>query len=143
MSEFAERLNYLMFERGLNRKQLAGQLGINAACVTHYLHAKRVPTVANLVKIADFFNCSADYLLGREEMNPDLKFKPCPPFGERIEFLKQTFGCSSYSIYHATDISQSCYYDWKSGRRQPSLDNIIKLANHFDCRVDFILGRES
>ncbi|MDE5943011.1 MAG: helix-turn-helix transcriptional regulator, partial [Clostridia bacterium] len=40
------------------------------------------------------------------------------------------------------DISKGCYYEWLSGKRQATLENVIKLADRFDCRVDFILGRE-
>ncbi|MDE7265325.1 MAG: helix-turn-helix transcriptional regulator [Clostridia bacterium] len=59
-----------------------------------------------------------------------------------MKILKEKFGCNSYRIYHNTDISKSCYYEWLSGKRQPTLENVIKLADRFDCRVDFILGRE-
>ncbi len=142
MSEFSERLSGLMFENNLNRKQFAQQSDINATCITHYLQGKHSPTLENLVKIADFFHRSTDFLLGREEENNALTFKPCPPFPEQLKFLKDYFQCSSYQIYHNTNIPKSCYYDWKYGNRQPTLENVIKLAEHFDCRIDFIIGRE-
>lgn len=142
MSEFIERLEYLLFEKNLNRKTLAQEIGLNATCITHYLQGKRLPTVESLVRIADYFQCSTDFLLGREEENRFLRFKPCPPFSQQIEFLKGYFQCSSYHIYHGTGISKSGYYDWKRGKRMPTLENVIKLAECFDCRVDFILGRE-
>lgn len=153
MSEFVERLEWLMFEQHLNKKTLAKNVSINATCISHYLLDKRVPTVENLVKLADYFQCSTDYLLGREEKF-NLKFKPCPPFREQIEFLKEHFHCSAYSIYSSTEntdgtanskpaISKSCYYRWINQGRKPSVDNVIKLADHFGCRVDFILGRET
>lgn len=142
MSKFSERLAELISERDLNEKAFAENSGVCASCVSFYLQEKSMPTVESLVKIADYCNCSTDFLLGREEENKSDKFKVCPPFCEQILFLKKHFNCSAYQIYHNTDIAKSCYYDWLSGSRQPNLDNIIRLAEHFDCSIDFILGRE-
>lgn len=143
MSEFVERLGGLMLEGNLNRKTLAQKLNINAACLTHYLQDRHVPTIEHLIKIADFFQRSTDFLLGREEENLSLTFQPAPPFSERLAFFKAYFHCSSYEIYTKTEISKSSYYDWKSGKRQPTVENVIKLADYFGRRVDFILGRET
>ena len=65
------------------------------------------------------------------------------PLMERLAFLKAYFACSSYEIYTKAEISKSSYYDWKSGKRQPTVENVIRLADYFGRRVDFILGRES
>ena len=53
----------------------------------------------------------------------------------------QYFSVSAYKIYTNTNISKARFFEWKSGKRKPSLDNIIKLAEFFDCSVDFVLGR--
>lgn len=143
MSKFAERLSELMSESQLNQKMLAEKIEISETSLSHYLQDKHAPTVESLIKIADFFRCSTDYLLGREEDNGELNFKSCPPFSKQIDFLRDYYKVKPYQIYNGTDISKSCYYDWKSGKRQPSLDNIIRLADIFGCRIDFVLGRES
>lgn len=142
MSEFGERLDGLLFEHSLNEKQFAENAGIPASCVSVYLQGKSLPTVESLVKIADYFQCSTDFLLGLEEENKELKFKVCPPFHEQLLFLKKHFQCSAYKIYHNTKIAKSSYYEWLSGESQPNLDSIINLAEIFECRIDFILGRE-
>ena len=142
MSEFGERLSELIIEHSLKAKEFAKATGLKESCISVYMQGKSLPTVASLVKMADYFNCSTDFLLGREEENKSVKFKPCPPFSEQLLFLKKHFKCSAYQIYHNTNIAKSSYYEWLSGERQPLLDNIIKLAGHFDCSVDFILGRE-
>lgn len=142
MSEFGERLGELIFDHRLNEKQFAENAGICVSCVSVYLQGKSLPTVESLVKIADYFQCSTDFLLGREEENKSVEFKPCPPFSEQLLFLKKHFKCSAYKIYHNTKIAKSSYYEWLSGDSQPNLENVINLAEYFDCSVDFILGRE-
>ena len=141
MSKLYIVLKDLMSEQELNIKMLAEKTGIDATCITQYLQAKHIPTVEHLVKLADFFNCSTDYLLGREEESNSLSFKACPPFNEQLEFLLKYFKCKSYYIYNNSGISKSRYYEWKNGTRQPSLDNVIKLADKLTCSLDFILGR--
>lgn len=144
MSEFVEILEGLMFERGLNKKMLAKQVHINATCISHYLLEKRAPTVESLIKLADYFHCSTDFLLGKEEENGRLVFKKCPPFNEQLEYLAKACNRTARSFYDGdTGIAKSSYYAWLSGKRVPTLDNVLRLAKLLDCRVDFILGRES
>lgn len=40
-----------------------------------------------------------------------------------------------------TGISSGNISDWKSGRSKPALESLIKIANHFDCSVDYLLDR--
>lgn len=143
LSKFSETLNELIFDNGLTAKSLAEVLNAEPSTITRYSRGERVPSVKSLVAIAEYFKCSTDFLLGRTEENKEQTFKTCPPFNEQIEFLKDYFNCSSYKIYHGTGISKSRYYDWKNGKRAPTVDNIVRLAELFDCSTDFIIGRES
>lgn len=142
LSKFAETLEELIFEHELTAKALAEALGYEPSTITRYLRGERVPTVENLITIADYFHCSIDFLIGRSETNTAINSKQCPPFKDQIELLLKHFKCSSYKIYNKTGIAKSRYYDWKNGKRAPTIDNIIKLAEIFDCSTDFILGRE-
>ncbi len=141
LSKFSDILDSLMFEHELNKTQLAKETGINATTIGRYLHAVYTPTVENLVKIANFFNCSTDFLLGREEENYSQTFYPCPPFAEQLKVLKEHFKCPWWDFYRKSQISSSRFYDWKSGKRSPTLDCVIMLADSFCCTVDFIIGR--
>ncbi|MDE6505598.1 MAG: helix-turn-helix domain-containing protein [Clostridia bacterium] len=144
LSNFAETLSGLMFEHNnINGKALANTLGIAAPTITRYLRAERTPTVENLVLLADYFNCSVDFLLGLEEQNTALTFKPCPPFSQQLVYLTKYFKLTYYAFYHAVKIPESTFFEWKKGESVPTIDSIKKIADFFDCRVDFILGREN
>ena len=41
-------------------------------------------------------------------------------------------------IIHTTD---DCIFFWEKGRSEPSIDDIIALANYFDVSIDYLLGR--
>ncbi len=141
LSKFSDMLDSLMFERALNATQFAKEVGIAATTIRNYLRARFTPTVENLVKLADFFLCTTDYLLGRETENYQSTFKPCPPFSEQLKILKEHFNCPWWSFYKTAHVSSSRFYEWKNGKRTPTLDCVIMLADGFECTVDFIIGR--
>lgn len=143
LSNFAEKLKELMFDNGeMTAKALAAELGLPPPTITRYRKAHNLPSVKNLVLIADYFNCSTDYLLGKEPENKNLTFKACPPFSERIVFLAKNFRKNFYAFYREAKIPESTFFEWKNGESVPTLDSVIKLAEYLDCRIDFILGRE-
>ncbi len=67
MQIFCERLKEL---RGLYRytqRQMAEKIGISQPSYIRYENGTSEPTLENLVKIANIFDVSADYLLGRSD----------------------------------------------------------------------------
>ncbi len=141
LSDFVERLDSLMFDNNVSAIKLANDIGISSTTVTRYLQDKRTPSVETLVKLADYFHCSCDYLLGRTDDDTPATFYHCPRFAEQLKTLKDHFKCSWRYFYTNTDISASRFYDWRKGKSVPSVDCIIMLAKGFNCSVDFILGR--
>lgn len=145
LSNFAETLGYLMKENELNEVRLSEALGMETGSISRYLHAEYAPSVLSLVAIADFFQCSADYLLGRKAEYVKISFKPCPPFSQRLTHILNDCkkkGISGKRLCEENGISESSLYDWKSDRRQPSLANILKIAEALGFSVDYVLGRE-
>lgn len=62
-------LKTLRMEKGLLQKELAEQLGIEPDAYRLYESGKRNPKYDTLLKIADFYNVSTDYLLRGIETN--------------------------------------------------------------------------
>jgi transcriptional regulator with XRE-family HTH domain len=62
---FGEKLKKLREEKGLKQSELASILGIGRTTLSHYELNNREPDLDILNKIADFFNVSVDFLLGR------------------------------------------------------------------------------
>jgi len=61
-----ERLAELKTRSTSSSKQIGEMTGISKRSINEYLTGKTNPTIENLVKLADFFNCSLDYLVGRD-----------------------------------------------------------------------------
>lgn len=69
---FSKRLLELRESRELSRQNAADSLQISRASLEYYEKGLRLPDVCVLAKIADFYDVSADYLLGRSDvMNID------------------------------------------------------------------------
>lgn len=66
MVNFGGILKSLRQQAGLTQKQLAERLWISKATVSYYEQSLRSPSPEILVKIANVFHVSTDYLLGRE-----------------------------------------------------------------------------
>jgi transcriptional regulator with XRE-family HTH domain len=63
--DFPRILALLRKERGLSQKQAASDLGVAQALLSHYEKGKRECGLNFLVKAADYYMVSTDYLLGR------------------------------------------------------------------------------
>lgn len=63
MEIFAERLKDLREEKNLSQKSLAEKIGVSFSIICYWETNKSEPTAPNLVKLADYFNTSVDYLL--------------------------------------------------------------------------------
>ena len=64
---FCERLQQLRQESNLTQAQLADILGTTQRRISYFESGKIEPDLLTLWKIADFFDCSIDDLIGRKE----------------------------------------------------------------------------
>lgn len=67
MPDFPERLKMLREEKGLLQRELAEKLNLSRVAITHYEQGTRFPEWDTLQGMADLFDVSVDYLLGRTE----------------------------------------------------------------------------
>ena len=65
ISDLARNLTLLRRERGISQKAAAEQLGVSQALLSHYENGVRRPGLEFVVKLCDFYNVSADFILGR------------------------------------------------------------------------------
>ena len=65
------RLKELRSAVGLNQSEMAEKLGVSVSSYQKYEREKNsiMPSIEVLIKIAEFFGVSVDYLLGRENQS--------------------------------------------------------------------------
>ncbi len=59
-----------------------------------------------------------------------------------IDYI-QLKGITAYKVAKETGISQGLMNEYKNGKRTPTAENLVKIANYLDCSIDFLLGRIS
>lgn len=66
MTIFTERLKELRKEKGYTQEQMANILEIGQSAYAKWENDRTEPSFENLIKLADFFDVSIDWLFGRE-----------------------------------------------------------------------------
>lgn len=83
-----KKIRKLRIERGYTLKQLGEMLNLGESTISMYETGKRNPDYDTLTKIAEIFNVTTDYLLGRtNEPNPNKPELP-PEFKTPEEAMK-------------------------------------------------------
>lgn len=66
---FASRLKELRTSKNLTMESLAKDLGTTRATISNFENEQRKPSLDMIIKLADYFQVSIDYLVGRTD-NP-------------------------------------------------------------------------
>lgn len=102
---FSKRLKSIREKKGISQNELASFLELSRPTITKYERGEREPDFVTLQKLADFFDVSVDYILGRtddpkgnNDLDPDLRMisraahKMNPKKREKmLELLKISF----------------------------------------------------
>ena len=91
---FAERLKELRSARSLMQKDISRIFNVSMGAVGNWESGKRIPDVETLIRIADYFGVSVDYLIGHDL--PDTASRPAIS-AEDLRLL---------SAYHADPVAQ-------------------------------------
>lgn len=66
-----ERLQQLKIKKEVLQKDIASSIGLSVRSYQRYEKGERTPTATILIALADYFDVSIDYLVGRTD-NPDV-----------------------------------------------------------------------
>lgn len=68
MSALSQRLLELRTERALSQAQIAKEVGVVVRAYQRYEYGQREPQLEVLIRMADFYGVSLDYLVGRSDV---------------------------------------------------------------------------
>ncbi len=144
LSKMSEALKELIEEQGIHCKAVAIKLGLGESTVARYVEGIRAPKFEALIALADYFQCSTDFLLGLTDYprRENQVFKPTPPFAEQFYVALEKCKKSQYALHKHAGISWGSINSWINGRSLPTPESLVKMAKFLDCSVDFLLGRE-
>lgn len=67
---FPQRLQWLREKKRISRRVLSELCGLSSDAVRRYERGEAEPTLSSLVLLAEFFDVTIDYLIGREIERP-------------------------------------------------------------------------
>ena len=141
MATFQERLCDLIVEKEIKSHELAATIGVNTTTINDWKRGKYQVHLTNAIKLADFFECSLDYLMGRTQDVAYFTPRACPPFYPNFLAVLKEKGCSTYRLRTDTSISGGHFDSWKTGN-DPLVLTIIPIAEYLDVTLDYLVGRE-
>lgn len=65
--DFCDIIQNFLNEKNINSKELSKSCGIPYTTIRGWFYDKKLPSYNQLLILAKYFNCSADYLLGLED----------------------------------------------------------------------------
>ena len=137
---FLSNLKELMSVRNVTFVQLGKDIGMNDRTIRRW-YEDRAPKVESLIKIANYFHCSLDYLVGMSPIEFDY-----PPLTDKINFterykqLKKDTGLNDAKVAAICKVGTSTVCTWNQGTI-PSFEIIVKLCGLFECCYEYIIGR--
>lgn len=130
---FCDILKKLRHESNLTQSELADRLNITRSALSLYELGKRTPDFNTLIKIADNFDVSIDFLLRRNEKNNTL--------GSRIKVLRKEYNMTQTDLANKLNITKSNISKYENNIVDPSLEILKTMSDIFDVSVDYLLGK--
>ncbi|MGO4496790.1 helix-turn-helix transcriptional regulator [Paenibacillus sp. 2RAB27] len=87
--KYGDRIALLREKRGLTQEDLSVKIGISRASLSHYETNRREPDYETINKIANFFNVSIDYLLGRTNHQQTVLDEEVRDFVENLDLTDE------------------------------------------------------
>ena len=140
-SLFGSRLNELMVVQGKTSADVAAAIGVHVTTVRRWQRNSKCIKLCSLLNLADYFQCSLDFLAGRSEKELDYTPHPCPPFYQRLREVMEEKHVTRYKMAKKSKIKDSYFTTWSKGA-DPQLHSLVEAAKYLHVSIDYLVGRD-
>lgn len=141
LTSFRETFNELLLERDITVKRLSEDIGKSPIVVLRWKNQNKDLKLKSLITLADYFNCSLEFLCGKTDVALDYVPKPCPAFAEWLPTVLVSCNKTSYQLFKHTGIKASQFHYWKTGT-EPLLSSLEILSEYLTVTLDYLVGRD-
>lgn len=124
-----------------NMTSIAKRMGVTYVIFSKITNYGILPKPKVLIRIADFFNISIEYLLAHTDNDYFDKSTFPKTFLERLEELRQSKGITYSKLGSDIHVHRNSLYEWKKNNFLPTLEILDLLADYFNVSIDYLLGR--
>lgn len=139
--EFQKRIIELMDDNELTKKELADQSNVSVAVLSRILIYGIIPSLGVLIKLANTFNVSIEYLLAESNDYSFDKSDENISFQIRLHELMNEKNTKYSQIAHSMPFTKNYFYEWEKAGTIPSWEYLKAIANYFKISPDYLLGR--
>lgn len=134
------RIKELRLERGVKQADLAKHIGVAQNTLSYWENGKYDVDNESLIRIADYFNVSTDYILLREN-EKSLEITPKSANMKHLKELRLKKKLLQKDVADYLGVNRTTYVKYETGASQPDNDTLSRLADFFGVSVDYLLGR--
>ncbi len=142
---FVEKLEEQIILHNIDARILSENIGVDRSTISNWKTEKYTPSTRAFFRLIEYFECSADYMLGLIDF-PTENAKYTPPllmYGQRLRALLKEHHLSQTTFIEDMKISKNLAYRWLSDKALPSVEYLMKIAEYFDISVDILIGRNT
>lgn len=145
------KLKKLRLSRNITQKRFGEMFGLAESTISMYERDERKPDYDTLIHIADHFDVSVDYILGRESSQQSGTFKMENPeplngnnqfLGKRLKQLRIEKKITQLELGKIINVTHVSISGYESGNRFPDISTLERLADYFNVQIDYLLGRD-
>ena len=141
IAHFIDTLNDYIIRHNMTPTSFARELGCLERCVARWLNRTNTPSLEYIIMVANYMNCSIDYLFGFIETPAIILAVPPFSFSVRLEHLIQQTKISKNKLSAICNVTSSTVSKWILRGQLPKPDVACSLANYFNCSIDYLIGR--
>ena len=142
-----KRLKILREELRLTQKELAKKLDVASSTIAMYESKKRTPDSHMLKKMADLFDCSVDYLLGRTDnkhnfaidRNYNTQNMKIELDSKKITLRRKQLGLTQKELGSKVNLTEFNISKYERGATKPDIETLFKLAEALNCSIYYLL----
>lgn len=139
--KFLKRLDELVEKRGIALYAVMVELGFNVGTAYHWKGRRYMPRRLALILLADYFNVSVDYLLGRTNKKKKFNQNQHASSAFNIDYLILNSSRTQKTISKESGVSEFVLCQLKNNNYfDLRMITIVKLADYFKVSADCILG---
>lgn len=125
-----------------NKSKRAKIIGVSNTTYSNAYNYGIIPKTSSLIRIADYFDISIEYLIGNTDSERFEKSLYNVMFKERLFELQKSKNISTvYELSQRVHIHRNNIAQWNKLNCIPLIDDLIVLADFFEVSVDYLLGR--
>lgn len=138
-SKFRQDVKILLHDNNMTYSQISEKTGIAESTIKCFMcgasDSRRIAECISDVLDCELVYSNGSYMIKdkKEEKRREMMF--------RIKELRLQKGITQEQLAQHLNVAKSTIGMWENEKREPNFKMLIRIADYFDCSIDYLLGR--